>query len=161
VLRDRVQRWTDTAAPRDVPEQAFIAGLIPAARHITDPEMLQALTSRAALIEQRAESLVARALEAGEPWIAKLGPPPGDPVRRLRWERAAATVAAYRDRHGVIDPTNPFGEPKGGGQWTRRVDRRRAQTAADQARRLAHHRGTAARTGAGALPAERRIAPEL
>jgi hypothetical protein len=137
VLRDRVQRWTDVAAPKHVPEQAFIAGLIPAARHITDPEMDQALTERAALIEQRAEALVARAVEAGEPWIGKLGSPPDDPTRRLQWERAATTVAAYRDRHGVTDPVQPFGEPTGGGQWTRRADRCRAHAAADHARRLA------------------------
>jgi hypothetical protein len=99
--------------------------------------MGQALTERAALIEQRAEALVARAVEAGEPWIRKLGSPPDDPARRLQWELAAATVAAYRDRHGVTDPVHPFGEPTGGGQWTRRADRRRAQAAADQARRLA------------------------
>jgi hypothetical protein len=138
VLRDRVQRWTDTAAPKHVPERAFIAGLIPAAlEHVTDPEMRQALTERAALIEQRAETLITRAITDSEPWIAKLGPPPGDPARRLRWDRAAATVAAYRDRHGVTDPTNPFGEPKGGGQWTRRADRRRAEAAVDEAHRLA------------------------
>jgi hypothetical protein len=137
VLRDRVQRWTDVAAPKHVPEQAFIAGLIPAATNASDPEMRQALAERAALIEQRAEALVAHAVEAGEPWIRKLGSPPDDPARRLQWERHATTVAAYRDRHGVTDPVHPFGEPTGGGQWTRRADRRRAQDAADHARRLA------------------------
>jgi conjugative relaxase-like TrwC/TraI family protein len=133
VLRDRVQRWHDTAAPHHPPEQAFIAGLIPAARHISDPEMRKALDERATLIEQRAETLVAQAIESGESWIAKLGPRPDIPALRLRWERAAATVAAYRDRHGVTDPARPFGESTGGGQWTRRADRRRAQAAANQA----------------------------
>jgi conjugative relaxase-like TrwC/TraI family protein len=162
VLRDRVQRWTDTAAPRHVPEHAFIAGLIPAAlEHVTDPEMRQALAERAALIEQRAEVIVTRAIADSEPWIARLGPPPGDPVRRLRWERAAATVAAYRDRHGVTDPTNPFGEPKGGGQWTRRADRRRAQAAAEEARRIVRPLPAAAkpRDGQG-RPAERSLAAD-
>jgi hypothetical protein len=42
------------------------------------------------------------------------------------WEYAAATVVSYRDRHGVTDPANPFGE--------------RAQAAADHARRLARAR---------------------
>jgi hypothetical protein len=136
-LRDRVHRWTDVAAPKHMPEQAFIAGLIPAATNASDPEMRKALAERAALIEQRAEALVVRAVEAGEPWIRKLGSPPDDPARRLQWERAAATVAAYRDRHGVTDPVHPFGEPTGGGQWTRRADRRHAQDAAEHARRLA------------------------
>jgi conjugative relaxase-like TrwC/TraI family protein len=161
VLHDRVQRWTDTAAPQHLPERAFIAGLIPAARHVPDPETRQALAERAALIEQRAETIVTRAIADNEPWIAKLGPPPGDPVRRLRWERAAATVAAYRDRHGVTDPTEPFGEPKGGGQWTRRAERRRAQAAAEEARRIARPIPAAAkrRDGQG-RPAERSLAAE-
>jgi hypothetical protein len=113
----------------------MIAGLIPAAGRISDPDLRQALAERAVLIEQRADALVSRALTAGEPWITRLGPPPADPARRLLWERAASTVAAYRDRHGVTDPTNPFGEAHGGGQWTRRADRRRAIAAIGAARR--------------------------
>jgi hypothetical protein len=106
--------------------QTLIAGLIPAAGPISDPELRQALAERAALIEQRADALVSRAITAREPWIARLGPTPADPARRLLWERAASTVAAYRDRHGVTDPTNPIGQAHGGGQPTRRADRRRA-----------------------------------
>lgn len=163
VLHDRVQRWTDTAAPQHLPEQAFIAGLIPAAReHVTDPETRQALAERAALIEQRAETLVSRTTAAGEPWIAKLGPPPEDPALRLRWERAAATVAAYRDRHGVTDPIDPFGEHTDGGQWTRRVDRRRAQAAADDAHRLAGTtQATTTRADGQIRAAQRALTPEL
>jgi hypothetical protein len=162
VLQDRVQRWTDTAAPQHLPEQAFIAGLIPATReHVVDPEMRQALDERAALIEHRAESIVTRALEAGEPWIGKLGRPPDNPAQRLAWERAAATVAAYRDRHGVTDPTNPFGEPTGGGQWTRRADRRRAQVAVDHAHRLSHPHRASERRDIDRKEFERRLAPEL
>jgi hypothetical protein len=56
----------------------------------------------------------------------------------LVWERAASTVAAYRDRHGVTDPTNPIGQAHGGGQWTRRADRRRALAAIAAARRASH-----------------------
>jgi hypothetical protein len=115
----------------------MIAGLIPAAEHVADPEMRQALAERAALIEQRAEALVARALETGEHWLARLGPPPDDPARRMQWQQATATVAAYRDRHGVTDPRDPIGDAHGSGQWTRRADRQRAQGAAAQARRLA------------------------
>jgi hypothetical protein len=161
VLRDRVQRWTDVAAPKHVPEQAFIAGLIPATRdHVSDPEVRQALTERAALIEQRSEALVARAIATGEPWIRKLGPPPDDPAGRLQWERAATTVAAYRDRHGVTDPVHPFGEPTGGGQWTRRADRRRAQAAADHALRLARaQQAHYARSSAASQPQQ--PVPEL
>jgi hypothetical protein len=160
-LRDRVDRWHDVAGPREVPEQAMIAGLIPAADHVTDTEMRQALAERAALIEQRAEAFVARAIASGDRWLTRLGPPPDVPALRLRWERAAATVAAYRDRHGVTDPANPFGEPSGGGHWTRRADRRRAHDAADEARRLtAAARDTQDRR-AGEQFQRRYLAPEL
>jgi conjugative relaxase-like TrwC/TraI family protein len=127
--------WAAPAAASSVGAQGMIAGLIPAAGRISDPDLRQALAERAVLIEQRADALVSRALTAGEPWITRLGPPPADPARRLLWERAASTVAAYRDRHGVTDPTNPFGEAHGGGQWTRRADRRRAIAAIGAARR--------------------------
>jgi hypothetical protein len=137
VLRDRMHRWCEIAAPATPPARPLIAGLIPAADHVTDPEMRRALAERAALIEQRAEALVERAIAIGEPWLERLGPPSPDPASRLQWERAAATVAAYRDRHGITDPADPFGEPQGGGQWNRRADRRRAQTAVLLARRLA------------------------
>jgi hypothetical protein len=112
----------------------LIAGLIPAAAAVSDPELRQALAERAALIEQRADALVSRAVAAGEPWITRLGPP-DHPAARLLWERAAATVAAYRDRHGVTDPANPVGQARGGGQWTRRADRRQAIAAIVAARR--------------------------
>jgi hypothetical protein len=137
VLRDRVRRWCDIVGPADLATPALIAGLIPAAQYVTDPEMRQALDERAALIEQRAEALLARAIDNSDRWLALLGPPPTDPAQRLQWEHSASTVAAYRDQHGVTDPTDPFGQPTGGGQWIRRTDRRRAQTAAVHARRLA------------------------
>jgi hypothetical protein len=137
VLRDRVHRWCDVAAPTALATSALIAGLIPTAHHVTDPDMRRALDERAALIEQRAEALLARAVDHGERWLALLGPPPADPAQRLQWERSAATVAAYRDQHGVTDHVDPFGHAHGGGQWARHADRRRAQTAAITARRLA------------------------
>jgi RecA/RadA recombinase len=137
VLRDRVHRWCEIAAPATPPARPLIAGLFPAADHVDDPEIRQALAERAALIEQRAEALVEQAIVTGEAWLERLGPQPTDPALRLLWERAAVTVAAYRDRHGVTDPADPFGQPTGAGQWTRRADRQRAQAAALHARRLA------------------------
>src|SRR5918995_678341 len=122
IVRDRVRRWCDVTAPTQNPDRRLVAGLIPAEDGVGDPEVRQALNERAALIEQRADALVASALAQGEPWIKRLGDPPQSTEVRLQWERAAATVAAYRDRHGVTDTANPFGEPRGGGQWTRRTD---------------------------------------
>jgi hypothetical protein len=128
--------WAVPAAASSLGTERLIAGLIRPAARITDPDMQQALAERAALIEQRADALVCRAVATREPWIARLGPPPTDPARRLLWERAASTVAAYRDRHGVTDPANPVGEAHRGGQWTRRADRRRAIAAIADARRV-------------------------
>jgi hypothetical protein len=72
------------------------------------------------------------------------------------WERAASTVAAYRDRHGVTDRTNPIGQAHAGGQWTRRADRRRAIAAVAAARRA-----TEIGTGHSRLPAQpQRIADQ-
>jgi conjugative relaxase-like TrwC/TraI family protein len=126
--------WAVPAAASASGAEALIAGLIPPATRISDPDLRQALTERAALIEQRADALVSRAITTRQPWIAHLGPPPADPARRLLWERAASTVAAYRDRHGVTNPTNPIGEAHGGGHSTRRADRRRAVAAIAAAR---------------------------
>lgn len=39
------------------------------------------------------------------------GPLPHGAGRRVHWESAAATVAAYRDRHGVTDPDGPSANP--------------------------------------------------
>jgi hypothetical protein len=127
--------WPAPALASAVGGQTLIAGLIPAAARVSDPELRQALAERAALIEQRADALVTRAVTDREPWITRLGTPPHHPAARLSWERAAATVAAYRDRHGITDPYNPIGQPHGGGQWTRRADRRRATAAIAAARR--------------------------
>jgi hypothetical protein len=160
-LRDRVEHWYDAASGGLRNPRTLIAGLIPAAEHVPDPEMLKALAERAALIEQRADALVARALANDEPWLAALGPPPDEPGRRIQWERAAATVAAYRDRHGVTDRQRPFGEPSAGGQWTRHEDRRRAQTAASEARRLAAHTRSKPTTAATGRFVEPKPAREL
>ena len=67
----------------------LIAGLIPHASGITDPEMHQALTERETLIEQRAGTLLTHALDEGEPWTAALGPTPED-AAASRWRRMRA-----------------------------------------------------------------------
>lgn len=137
MLQQRIEIWAELAAPRHTHAQAYIVGLIPTAVGVSDDDIAQALAERAALIEARAAALVERALTHGEPWIAELGPPPNDPVSRLRWEQAAATVAAYRERHGVTDAETAFGQPADGGQWSRRADRHRAHHALLDARKIA------------------------
>lgn len=98
VLHDRVTRWAN-ANPSSLGPDGAIAGLIPVACGIDDPDTERALRERAELIEQRSTALVDHGLLDGEPWIQKLGHPPSDTARRAKWTRAAQTVAAYRDRY--------------------------------------------------------------
>lgn len=71
----------------------------------------------AALRRQRACSV----LDYGRGAVARPARPTAQrpSVAAANGERATTTVAAYRDRHGITDPVDPFGQPTGGGQWTR------------------------------------------
>lgn len=81
----------------------LIAGLIPQAVGPMDSEMRRALHERAELIEARARAILDQSLVAGEAWTRALGePPPADAPAAARWRRLARTVAAYRDRYGIV-----------------------------------------------------------
>lgn len=105
VLHWRVARATERPAGsgRTRREPELIAGLIPAAQGITDPDMRQALTERQELIEQRAAAVLDRDLAGREPWTAALGTEPSDAKKRTAWRRFGTIVAAYRDRYGITD----------------------------------------------------------
>jgi len=98
ILHERTDRWIAVSGGRRQSASNLIAGLIPAALGISDPDMHRALTERQTAMEHRARTLAERAIHAGEPWVAKLGQPPTDPLRHQAWLREVATVAAYRDR---------------------------------------------------------------
>jgi conjugative relaxase-like TrwC/TraI family protein len=102
VLHGRGDQWgsaagTSGATSRD----RSIVGLIPRARHATDPDMSRALNERAAAMEYRAAQLVSWAIDRHEPWIAALGIPPTEPGPRAEWLREARIVAAFRELHGT------------------------------------------------------------
>jgi hypothetical protein len=84
VLRHRVERWT-AAAGRHHGSGNLIAGLIPRAQGVTDPELDTALTERDRAMEDRARALATQAVEAGRPWLGGFGSPPSELVRRERW----------------------------------------------------------------------------
>ena len=107
VLHRRVDCWTAAAAGRRQRSQNLIAGLIPRAHGVTNPELATALAERNLAMEARARTLAARAVVDAEAWVAALGAPPGDPTRRERWLRGASTVAAYRDRWHVTSGSPP------------------------------------------------------
>lgn len=85
-------------------QRRLIAGLIPAAPPAADPDIQRALDEREKLITARASAVLHQALTEGQPWTKDLGPVPGDARVRGQWLEAARTVAAYRDRYGIIDP---------------------------------------------------------
>jgi hypothetical protein len=81
----------------------LIAGLIPQAVGPMDAEMRRALHERAELIESRARAVLDESLAAGEAWTRTLGRPPrADAPAAAAWRRQACTVAAYRDRYGIV-----------------------------------------------------------
>ncbi|RIQ10849.1 MobF family relaxase [Jiangella rhizosphaerae] len=131
VLAARVARWTDHAmesAPSFVRRQRrLIAGLVPAADGLTDPEMQRALAEREALLEQRAAALARRAINERAPWLRTLGPEPAGEAEQARWRRCVEIVAAYRERHDITDTASPLGDP--GHSWTQRHDYRLAANA--------------------------------
>lgn len=134
VLHHRVARATARPAGSGRIRQAprLIAGLIPHASGITDPEMHQALTECETLIEQRAGTLLTHALDEGEPWTAALGPTP-EGAAASRWRECGRIVAAYRDRYQITDDT-PLG-PEAGSD-AQKIDAARAETALKRAKQL-------------------------
>ena len=94
-------------------------------------EMRRALDERRELIEARAEAVLAGALADKAPWTAQLGPEPKGLNQGKAWRRAAAVVAAYRDRYQVTDDRTPLGPAP---RTTRqKIDAARACAALDHA----------------------------
>jgi len=87
----------------------LIAGLIPRATGVADPDMARALDERDQAMERRAAELASEAIEAGQVWVRRLGTPPSHPAMRDAWLRAVSTVAAYRDRWDIGTDPRPLG----------------------------------------------------
>jgi conjugative relaxase-like TrwC/TraI family protein len=105
VLHHRVDAW---AKARPSPEN-LVAGLIPRAHGIADPDQARGLDERAHAIEAGAATIAERGATSLRPWIGKLGPPPTDPFARSQWLQAVKVVAAYRDRWDIKDDPRPLG----------------------------------------------------
>jgi hypothetical protein len=132
VLHHRVHRWTDAAAGRHQRSGNLIAGLVSRVQGVTDPELATALAERDRAMEDRARTLAAQAVEAGQPWVAGLGNPPAEPVRREGWFREVSTVAAYRDRWHLTTQRALGAEAEVTG-IEQQTQRRRAQAAIQRA----------------------------
>jgi conjugative relaxase-like TrwC/TraI family protein len=105
VLHGRVDRWIRTSSSQRSVAADRIVGLFPRLAGVTDPDMARALDDRQSLIEQRAREVATTSIENRQPWAAQFGSPPSDPIRRELWLRRVDTVAAYRERWGITDPT--------------------------------------------------------
>jgi hypothetical protein len=109
VLRDRVDRCAQAAGSSRRAGRNLIAGLIPRAVDVTDPEMARGLEERVEAMQLRARALAEQAVERNQIWVRRLGIAPSDPRARERWIEAVTTVVAYRDRWNIDDYRLPIG----------------------------------------------------
>jgi conjugative relaxase-like TrwC/TraI family protein len=109
VLHQRVERFTEAAGSRRVGSTNLIAGLVPRALNVTDPDLARALEERAHAMQVRARTLAQDAVSSRASWLRQLGEPPADSAAQKQWVRAICTVAAYRERWSIGDDHRPVG----------------------------------------------------
>ena len=136
VIRDRVDRWAQAAGSTRRAGTNLIAGLIPRAAGVTDPDMARGLEERDEAMQRRARALAEQAIERNEIWVRRLGIAPTDPLARERWIEAVTTVAAYRDRWNIDDDHLPLGPKVPGAEIEAINQRDLARAALDRASRL-------------------------
>ena len=138
VLHERVDRWIQAVGGRRGLAQNLIAGLIPKAQGVTDPDMAQGLAEREVAMEERARALAEQAIEDSVDWVIHLGPVPQNRAARARWQSEISTVAAYRDRWHISNDDNIEG--KGHAASAEQMSQRtRALAAAERAATLGHN----------------------
>ncbi|RLQ86570.1 MobF family relaxase [Mycetocola zhadangensis] len=91
----------DPGAGRPGRAPALVVGLIPAAVGPIEPDLRRALDERGAMMEARASAVLDAALLVRAPWTRALGSTPQG-SGSVAWRQCACTVAAYRDRYGVV-----------------------------------------------------------
>jgi hypothetical protein len=127
-----VERWTQAASGRNRRADNLIAGLIPRAQGVSDPEMAQALAERDQAMEARARTLAEQAVGTVDSWTQPLGVPPAGAARRERWMREVSTIAAYRDRWHITSQS-ALGKQGEASSMEQAGERQRAQAAAVRA----------------------------
>ncbi|WP_310964095.1 MobF family relaxase [Nocardioides terrisoli] len=80
----------------------LIVGLIPEPLGPMSDENRRAIDERKDLIETRARALAEEAVEKRPAWMRRLVAPPADQTARESWIAEVSTVAAYRDRYGIV-----------------------------------------------------------
>jgi hypothetical protein len=118
VMNARVRRWAQRAESNRRLGVNLVAGPIPRAVSVTDPDMARALDEREITMQRRAWELAEHAVAQGQVWVSSLGVSPTDPIARERWMQAVMTVAAYRNRWNIpvdltattlLNPSKRFG----------------------------------------------------
>ncbi|MDR1189156.1 MAG: relaxase domain-containing protein [Bifidobacteriaceae bacterium] len=94
---------------RPIRRRPRVLGLVPQAVGPMRDDMRRALTELENRIRSRARELTDRAAANREPWLAALGPRPGDQRAARRWDEVAMAVAAYREHLDVTGPS-PLGD---------------------------------------------------
>jgi hypothetical protein len=135
VLHGRIERWTHAVGGRRRHTGHLIAGLIPRAQGVADPDMARALAERDQAMEQRALSLAEEAITARHRWLRPLGAPPRESAQRERWLRAVSTVAAYRDCWH-IEGHRPLGATPDRENLEQMSQRKRALAAGERAKAI-------------------------
>jgi hypothetical protein len=109
VLHQRVERFTQAAGSRRKGSTNLIAGLVPRALNVTDPDLARALEERDHALQDRAWTLGQEAVTSRAPWLRHLGEPPANSAAQKQWLRAICTVAAYRERWSIGEDHRPLG----------------------------------------------------
>ncbi len=133
VLHGRVDRWVTAAASRRQVATNLIAGLVPRACGVTDPDMVRALEDRDQAMQRRAADLATHAIQWGQVWVHRLGFPPVEPAPRETWMEAVSTVAAYQERWAIGNDHRPLGPDDAAKTIEALGHRRRAQAAVERA----------------------------
>ncbi len=77
---------------------------------IADPERKAFAAQIAGMMDARKVRIGAHAAENSLPWaVNALGPVPEHPLDRLKWQRRASSIGAYRELCGHDHPTEPIG----------------------------------------------------
>jgi conjugative relaxase-like TrwC/TraI family protein len=138
VLRDRVGRWAQTSGSTRPTGMSLIAGLIPRAARVKDPDVAQALDERDEAMQRRARDLAERAVKQDQAWVRRLGIAPTDPRAKERWIEAVTTVAAYRECWVIHDDYRPLGSKVAPRTIEAINQRNLARAAVNRASRLAY-----------------------
>ena len=147
MLQARLRRWEKLTGGNWRPRQDLVAGLVPRASGIDDPDLARSVGEREDAITKRALDLAEHAVRSGAPWAKPFGAPPPSPAVAQAWWDRVALVAAYRDRWRITTPST-LGELNGIGSLSQAAHRARAHRAGQEAARLA---GLAPQTEAPAL----------